>query len=102
MTLTPKQKQHLKALAHPLKPLVQVGAKGIGAGLFEQVALQLAVHELIKVRFNTECAVEPAEVAAELAKRTSSHLVQKQGRTLTLYRRRDKAPTIVLPAAKSK
>jgi len=102
MTLTPKQKQYLKALAHPLKPLVQVGAKGIGEGLFEQIATQLAAHELVKVRFNTESAVEPAEVAAEFAKRTTSHLVEKKGRTLVLYRRRDKQPTIVLPGAKSK
>jgi len=102
MTLTPKQKQYLKALAHPLKPLVQVGTKGMGDGLFEQVAVQLAAHELIKVRFNTECAVEPADVADELATRTDSQLVQKQGRTLVLYRPRDREPTIVLPSAKKK
>src|SRR5690606_36905865 len=74
MTLTPKQKQYLKALAHPLKPLVQVGTKGMGEGLFEQIATQLAAHELIKVRFNTESAVEPDEVAGELATRTQSEL----------------------------
>ena len=102
MTLTPKQKQYLKALAHPLKPLVQVGSKGMGEGLFEQVATQLGAHELIKIRFNTESAVEPADVADELAKRTESHLVQKKGRTLVLYRRRDQHPTIVLPAVKKR
>ena len=101
MALTPKQKQYLKALAHPLKPLVQVGAKGIGDGLFEQVAAQLVAHELIKIRFNTESAVEPTDVADELASRTDSHLVEKKGRTLVLYRRRDREPTIVLPAAKA-
>jgi len=102
MTLTPKQKQYLKALAHPLKPLVQVGTKGMGEGLFEQIATQLAAHELIKVRFNTESAVEPDEVAGELATRTQSELVQKQGRTLVLYRRRDRHPTIEFPAAKKR
>jgi len=101
MRLTSKQKQYLKALAHPLKPLVQVGAKGLGEGLFEQVETQLVAHELIKIRFNTESAVEPADVAAELAKRTTSQLVQKKGRTLVLYRRRDQHPTIVLPSAKA-
>lgn len=100
MTLTPKQRQYLKALAHPLKPLVQVGAKGIGDNLFEQVGTQLLAHELVKIRFNTESAVEPAAVADELATRTASHLVQKKGRTLVLYRRRDQNPTIVLPNTK--
>lgn len=102
MTLTPKQKQYLKALAHPLKPLVQVGAKGMGDGLFEQVATQLVAHELIKIRFNTESAVEPADVADELATRTDSQLVQKKGRTLVLYRPRDREPVIVLPATKKR
>ncbi|HEY6723543.1 MAG TPA: ribosome assembly RNA-binding protein YhbY [Polyangiaceae bacterium] len=102
MTLTPKQKQYLKALAHPLKPLVQVGAKGIGEGLFEQVATQLVAHELIKIRFNTESAVEPGEVSDELATRTDSQLVEKKGRTLVLYRRRDHAPSIELPNAKKR
>ncbi|HEU5075848.1 MAG TPA: ribosome assembly RNA-binding protein YhbY [Polyangiaceae bacterium] len=101
MTLTPKQKQYLKALAHPLKPLVQVGAKGIGDSLFEQVGTQLLAHELVKIRFNTESAVEPAAVADEVATRTDSHLVQKKGRTLVLYRRREQNPTIVLPNAKA-
>jgi len=102
MTLTPKQKQYLKALAHPLKPLVQVGAKGIGDSLVDQVAGQLVTHELIKIRFNTESAVEPSAVAEELASRTSSQLVEKKGRTLVLYRRRDKNPSIVLPDKKSR
>jgi RNA-binding protein len=102
MKLTPKQKQYLKALAHPLKPLVQVGAKGIGDSLVEQVAEQLEIHELIKMRFNTESAVEPGAVALELASRTSSELVEKKGRTLVLYRRRDKNPSIVLPVQKQK
>jgi RNA-binding protein len=97
MTLTSKQRQYLRALAHPLKPLVQVGAKGFGDGLFAQVGEQLAAHELIKVRFNTESPVKPAEVAAELAQRTSSELVQRIGRVVVLYRRRAKNQKIVLP-----
>lgn len=97
MTLTAKQKQYLKALAHPLKPLVQVGNKGIGEGLIQQIAEQLRAHELIKVRFNTESAVKPAAVAEQLASSTTSEVVQQLGRTLVLYRRHDKAPKIQLP-----
>ncbi len=101
MMLTPKQKQYLKALAHPLKPLVQVGAKGIGDSLVQQISEQLAAHELIKIRFNTESAVEPSTAADELASRTRSQLVQKVGRTLVLYRQHDQQPKIVLPNRRS-
>jgi len=95
--LTAKQKQFLKGLAHGLDPLVQVGSKGISESLIDQIREQLVAHELIKVRFNTECAVEPAEASAELVARTRSQLVQKTGRVLTLYRRHDEKPRIELP-----
>jgi RNA-binding protein len=102
MTLSSKQRQYLKALAHPLKPLVQVGAKGIGDAVVRQIGEQLGAHELVKVRFNTECGVDPSEVAEDLAGQTRSELVQKKGRTLVLYRARPKQPTIVLPTAAGK
>lgn len=78
---------------------MQVGTKGVGEGLIRQIAEQLLAHELIKVRFNTESPVEPSSVAPELCERTQSQLVLLQGRTLVLYRRRDKHPKIVLPPA---
>jgi RNA-binding protein len=98
--LTAKQRQFLKSLAHGLDALVQVGNKGISDSLVLQIQDQLAAHELIKVRFNTESAVEPADVALDLAQRTRSELVQRAGRVLVLYRRHDDKPKIELPKAK--
>jgi RNA-binding protein len=100
MSLTAKQKQYLKGLAHGLEPVVQVGSKGISDGLIDQLRQQLVAHELIKVRFNTESAIEPAESADELAARTKSQIVQKLGRVLVFYRRHDEKPKIELPKAK--
>jgi RNA-binding protein len=98
--LTAKQKQYLRTLAHSLKPLVQIGAKGIQDSLIAQINEQLLAHELIKVRFNTESTVEPEEVAPDLLARTKSQLVQHSGRVLVLYRRHDEKPKIELPKAK--
>ena len=97
MELTTKQRQYLRGLAHSQKPVVQIGSKGVGESVFEQIRAQLQPHELIKVRFNTESAVEPAEAAPEVLLQTKSQLVQQSGRVLTLYRRRDQKPTIELP-----
>lgn len=99
MSLTAKQKHYLKGLAHGLEPVVQVGSKGISDGLVEQIRDQLEAHELIKVRFNTESASEPADSAEELATRTKSQLIQKMGRMLVFYRRHDEKPKIELPKA---
>jgi RNA-binding protein len=95
--LTAKQRQYLRALAHAQKPLVQVGTKGVGESVIEQIRAQLQAHELVKIRFNTESAVEPEEVAADLALQTKSQLVQQSGRVLVLYRRHDQKPKIALP-----
>ena len=97
MSLTAKQRQYLKGLAHDLEPVVQVGSKGITDGLVDQIRDQLVAHELIKVRFNTESASGPSESAEELATRTKSQLVQKLGRMLVFYRRHDEKPKIELP-----
>lgn len=100
MELTAKQRQYLRALAHALKPLVQIGAKkGIGETVIEQIKAQLLAHELLKIRFNTESAVEPADVLADLLLQTESQLVQQSGRTLVIYRRRQFKPAIELPKA---
>lgn len=101
MTLSVKQRQYLRGLAHPLKPLVQIGTKGIGDSVIEQIEAQLAAHELIKVRFNTESAVEPADAVDEVVARTRSELVQKTGRILILYRRHDEKPKIALPSGRA-
>ena len=97
MELTAKQRQYLRALAHAQKPLVQIGTKGVGESVIEQIRAQLQAHELVKIRFNTESAVEPEEVAADLALQTKSQLVQQSGRVLVLYRRHDQKPKIELP-----
>ncbi|MEO8178972.1 MAG: ribosome assembly RNA-binding protein YhbY [Deltaproteobacteria bacterium] len=97
MELTAKQRQYLRALAHAQKPLVQIGTKGVGESVIEQIRAQLQAHELVKIRFNTESAVEPEEVAADLALQTKSQLVQQSGRVVLLYRRHDQRPKIELP-----
>lgn len=101
MPLTGKQTQFLRALAHPLKPLVQVGSKGISDTLILQITEQLVAHELIKVRFNTD-SVDPAEVMDDVVERTKSELVQKVGRTLILYKRDEHDPRLELPGVKKK
>ena len=48
--LSPTERRALKARAHALKPLVQVGGKGLTDAVVAEVERALAAHELIKVR----------------------------------------------------
>lgn len=100
--LTGKQKSYLRALAHPLKPVVQVGHQGVTPGLIAAASAALERHELIKIKVSGEAELEPSEIAAELERGTHSQVAQIIGRTLVLYRRRSENPKIVLPRPKAK
>ncbi|HEY2405685.1 MAG TPA: ribosome assembly RNA-binding protein YhbY [Polyangiaceae bacterium] len=96
--LTGKQRRHLRALAHPLKPVVQVGHAGLTAPVLSAIDGALETHELIKVRVAGE-APETDEIARRIEARTNSVVAQIIGKTLIVYRRRKKDPTISLPKA---
>ena len=98
--LTGKQRRHLRALAHPLKPLVQVGKGGIDDGLVAAVDQALADHELIKVKVGDGAGLDRHEVAEQLAQKTKSQVAQVLGYTVLLYRADAEEPKIKLPAAK--
>jgi len=97
--LTGKQRRHLRALAHPLKPIVQVGKGGIDDGLVAAVDQALADHELIKVKVGDSAGMDRHEVAEQLADKTKSQVAQVLGNIVLLYRPDPDDPTIELPAA---
>lgn len=97
MTLTSKQRAHLRALAHPLQPVVQIGKAGLTEAVTTQIDAALETHELIKVKLGRECPVDVRDAQQPVEAATRSQVVQTVGRTLVVYRRRDKKPKIVLP-----
>ncbi|MEZ4317873.1 MAG: ribosome assembly RNA-binding protein YhbY [Myxococcota bacterium] len=94
MELTSKQRQYLKGLAHPLKPTVLLGDKGITSAVIGKILEELENHELIKVRVDSEAKVK----GPILAEGAEAALVQVIGRMVVLYRPRQKKPAIRLPA----
>jgi RNA-binding protein len=99
LTLTGKQRQYLRSLAHDLKPVLHVGHAGLGDGLLSELDRALQTHELLKVKRHKECPLSSGEVAESLAEGTRSVVAQVIGGTVVLYRPRKKDPTIVLPKA---
>lgn len=95
--MTGKQKQYLRGLAHHIKPVVQVGAKGLTEGVLKQISNQLEIHELIKVKLGQDVPVSKKEAGEAASKACEAVLVQIIGRNLVLYRPRDEKPTIRLP-----
>lgn len=99
MTLTGKQKRHLRSLGHHLDALVSVGKNGLNDSVTRAVDAALEQHELIKVRLLTECPEDRSDVAQKLSEALGAGVAQEVGRTMLLYRRHPREPKIKLPAA---
>jgi len=98
-SLTPRQRAHLKGLAHHLKPVVHIGKDGLSEAVKTQIDDALAHHELIKVKLGDGAPLDRAETSAQLPALVGAHLVQNLGRLFVLYRAHPDEPQIVLPAA---
>ena len=95
--LSGKQRGALRALAHHLTPLVQVGKNGVTEGVVLAAEEALALHELIKVSVLESAPAPRAEIAAPLALAAGAHLVGQVGRIVILYRMHEEKPTVELP-----
>jgi RNA-binding protein len=89
------QRKHLRGLAHPLKPMVQVGKAGITNEVVRTIRRALEDHELIKVSLTKP--KDKKGMSVELAERCSAHLCGLLGHTVILYRQREKRSVIRVP-----
>ena len=87
IVLRPRQRATLKARAHALEAIVQVGHAGATDAVVAEVDRALTAHGLIKARLAGERDVRD-ELAAAIAARTDAAIVQQVGRIVTLWRPR--------------
>jgi len=85
MSLTPEQRRRLRAQAHTLKPIVQIGKEGVTQAQLDTIRRGLEQHELVKVKFN-EYKEQKHELSATIIESTGSEQVNLIGNTLTLYK----------------
>ncbi len=86
MTLTNKQRQYLKGVAHSLKPVVLLGQHGLTEGVLAEIDLALNFHELIKVKVAAEDREVKTLIMDAIVRETAAIKVQSIGHILTLYR----------------
>ncbi len=85
MKLKGSEKKALRGFAHGLKPLVQVGKKGLTDELIASVDMALQGHELIKVRF-LEFKGEKKTLSENIAGKTGSELAGLIGNVAVFFR----------------
>ncbi|MGB0894440.1 MAG: ribosome assembly RNA-binding protein YhbY [Parashewanella sp.] len=86
MNLTTKQKQHLRGLAHGLKPVVLLGSNGLTEGVLAEIDSALTHHELIKVKVPSTDRELKAAVIDAIVRETQAVKVQQIGHILVLFR----------------
>jgi RNA-binding protein len=89
MTLSNKQKQHLKGLAHSLKPVVQLGNNGLTEGVLAEIDSAIKHHELIKVKIPTDDKEEKTLIMDAIIRETGAIKVHTIGHVLVLYKQSD-------------
>src|SRR3970040_2361106 len=94
--MPPAERRALRARAHSLHPMLQLGEKGLTDAVIAEIDRALSHHELIKVRaalLNRDAR----EVAlASICERTGAEAVQHIGKMLIVYR--SKPDVSALPA----
>jgi len=95
--LTGKQKRFLRAEAHHLTPIFQVGKGGVNDNLIRHVEEALETRELIKVSILNNNSDDRDEVAEEIATSAGAELVQVIGKTIVLYKESRENKRIELP-----
>jgi len=86
MAITGRERAQLRAEAHHLDPLVQVGGQGITPSVLQSLDDALRTRELVKIQLGRPIEERPRAVAERLARETGAVVVQVIGRTATLYR----------------
>lgn len=96
VSLTAKQRRYLKGLAHPLKPLMQMGKDGPSPAFLKELDEQVGAHELIKVRILNNCEAERADIIQAIEDHGIA-VVGRIGHVLTVFRQKEEDSLVSLP-----
>lgn len=98
--MTSKQRAYLKGLAMNIDPIFQFGKNSLTPENTAAIAEALEKRELIKIHVLQNCADDPKTIAAIVAERTRSEVVQVIGKKIVLYKESKDHKKIELPKAR--
>lgn len=95
--LKESDRKYLRGLAHHLRPVVLLGAKGLTGPVMAEIERALDDHELTKVKLNAGDREQRGRDIARIREETGAELVQRVGNIALFYRRHPEKPKIDLP-----
>ena len=100
--MTTKERAYLKGLAMQLDPVLSLGKASLTPEFTEAVNEAITKRELIKINVLKNCMDDPNQLAATLAERTKSEVVQVIGRKIVLFRQNQEKSKIEFSGKKRK
>ncbi|NYT86349.1 YhbY family RNA-binding protein [Pollutimonas harenae] len=86
LEITSQERSALRAAAHPLRPVVLIGDRGLSDSVLKEIDLNLNAHQLIKVRIAGEEREARNAMLETICESLSCALVHHLGKTLIIYR----------------
>ena len=95
--LTGKQRSYLKGLANQLEAAVYIGKNEIGENTLVEIDNYLTAHEMVKVKIQEGCLLDPKDAANSVAEELGAEFIQAIGRRFVLYRENKEKKQIFIP-----
>ncbi len=95
--ISSKQRSFLRSLAHDLDPTVYIGKQGLTENIIKEIETGLECRELVKVKIQDGCILDPKETANKISETLEAEFVQAIGKKFTLYRESKDNKQIELP-----
>ncbi|MFT0851880.1 YhbY family RNA-binding protein [Achromobacter sp. F4_2707] len=98
--ITSPERRALRAAAHPLRPVVLIGDRGLTESVLKEIDLNLKAHQLIKVRVAGDDRQARVDMLETICEELSCAEVHHLGKTLIIYRPDPDAQAPILAAPK--
>ncbi len=83
-----KEKKILKAISHNLKPVINIGKKGITQAQIKKIDETVDVKELIKIKILSNAPQNAREDLITNLNGMNCEIVQEKGKIITIYRKK--------------
>ncbi|OJF76540.1 MAG: hypothetical protein BKP49_06565 [Treponema sp. CETP13] len=87
--LTSKERSILGKMAHDIRPVMQIGSKGLTKAIELKAEQSLQAHELIKIKF-VDYKGEKNTIATTICEKCNAALVRIIGNNVIIYRPAEK------------
>ena len=86
LDITSQERSALRAAAHPLRPVVLIGDRGLSESVLKEIDLNLNAHQLIKIRIAGQEREARDAMLESICDSLSCAMVHHLGKTLIIYR----------------